>query len=354
MFEIIFNFFVNLFKLDEDNTSLEKISGNKNTAIDKLENIVDSQDITISILLALANNPSINKDILMKIANHDKSYKENGNLIYMQNNNIYTKVQNYDKSFYDKFYFAVSKNSFFKRTEKQITELLKDPIEFITKLKLENKLNTYFHIQDLINNLKDLPFDVKIKILKELGVEVEHRFEYSKNKEIFFNNNERLLTYYNNKINNISTKQIEQNIQKQIVNFKTHDNKSIILTKFQKENYYDKIANQNVKAIINNLANPEFLKKHSNTMDLKIMNITYMFNGINFDNLLDKRCGLILINDLVNDIIGNKLINSYTEKKFKDFISQEAKHLTHEYHNEKDLNNYIGNENRRMGIALAR
>lgn len=336
MFEMVFNFFINLLSSNDDDKTLEKISGNKNTSIAKLENIVDSSDITIAILLTLANNPNINKDILMKIANHNKSYKENGSLIYMQNNNIYNKVQNYDKSFYDKFYFAVSKNSFFKRVQKQMDELIKNPIEFITKLKLENKLNTYFHIQDLINNLKDLPFDVKIKIFKELGIEVENRFEYSKNKEIFFHNNNRLLEYCNNKLNSMNNQEIQNNIQHQIVNIKTQNNFEITLTAFQKENYYDKIANQNARDIIDSLANPDFIKKHSKNMDLKIVNLTYKFNGINFDSALDKRTSLILINDLVNNIIENNLINAYTEKKFKDFVTQEAKQLTKEYYNGND------------------
>lgn len=331
----VLNKIKHIFTVDKNSEKfLMKISNNQKSDIKSLNYVVDNPNLTTKVLLALGNNPKINKNIIIKIANLDKSYRENGNLIFMTNNAIYNKVQTYNKNFCDKFYFLVSKNAFKKKIQKEnIADVINDPISFIKKLKMEGNINNFFHLQEFIKNLKDLPFDIKIRVLKELGLYVEEKFKDSHSKEVFAKNNNNLISYYTNP-EEYKEREREQNLEKvQVIQREQN-----LLNDFQKEMYYDKINNQKALNLIDEMANPLFIAQDAQEFNKNFMNKINMFKFIKFDDTLDKKNSLILINDLFNDYESMGIVNPITDKYFKDhFMKDQIKELVNDKTNYNQL-----------------
>lgn len=314
--------FKQLFRVDKNNEKyLYKISKDKKASEEDFDFVISNPNITIPILLSLGNNPSITKNILLKIAGHDKSYDKNGNLIFMQNNNIYNKVQSYNDNFVRKFSLIVNKKSFNKKIQNNINDLMKDPVKYLKDINMDKNINNFIFTQEIIHALKDLPYDIKIKILQKLGLFVENNFAPSKNKKVFEKNNSILIQFYSNPTEFVKEKQQEQEQVKvqEVVETKG------LLNNFQLDMYYNKIENEKAKTLIDQMASQDFVNS-GNDINNNIKNKLHIFSHI-FLSKEDRKNSVILINDLFDTYKSMGLTNSDSEHYFKDNFMKEQKDL---------------------------
>ena len=314
--------FKQLFRVDKNNEKyLYKISKSKKASEEDFDFVISNPNITIPILLSLGNNPNITKNILLKIAEHDKSYKKNGDLIFMQNNNFYNKVQSYSDNFVRKFSLIVNKKSFNKKIQNNINDLMRDPIKYLKDTNMDKNINNFIFIQEIIHTLKDLPYDIKIRILKQLGLFVENNFLPSKNKKVFEKNNNTLIQFYSNPTEFAKEKQREQEQLKvqEIISAKG------LLNNFQLDMYYNKITNEKVKTLIDQMASQDFIDSKDN-INNNIKNKLHIFSHILLSKE-DRKNSVILINDLFDTYKAMGLTNSDSEHYFKDSFMKEQKDL---------------------------
>lgn len=319
-FFLLLNKFKQSFRVDKNSEKyLHKISTNKKSSEEDFDFVISNPNITIPILLSLGNNPNITKKILLKIAEHDKSYKTNGDLIFMKNNNLYNKVQSFNNNFIRKFSLIVNKKSFNKKIQNNINELIKDPIKYLKDTSMDKNINNFIFIQEIIHLLKSLPYEIKIKILKQLGLFVEDNFQPSKNKKVFEKNNDILLRYYSNPTEFINLKQQEE--------LKTQENinERGLLNNFQIDMYYSKISNEKAKTLIDQMSDQDFIKDNKN-INNNIKNKLHIFSHILLSKE-DRKNSLILINDLFDIYKSMNLTNSESEHYFKDNFMKEQKDL---------------------------